>query len=177
MASKCPNCGLTQMPRPTCKSCGGALHSKVPRPTAAQASAEQPISPSPPRTGPIYMRMEKSERKRGVLLSTILIILALDGFSGFVYYLLVVTGHQESVLPIPFWANHLFLGSSFLDLLLIIAIWMWKKWAVFAEGLLLVVGFIIGINFFEIPIYALMMTPILFGVLLLALKPKWMFLE
>ena len=50
MAVKCPNCGLTQMPRPTCKSCGTAQDNKVPRSTAAQASAQQPISPSPPKT-------------------------------------------------------------------------------------------------------------------------------
>ncbi len=56
--AKCRKCGLMQMARPTCKSCGAPLASSVPHHGAAPAAAYQPTAASPPRSGPIYMREE-----------------------------------------------------------------------------------------------------------------------
>lgn len=52
--AKCRKCGLMQMPRPTCKSCGTPLNSNVPRYAAAPASAATAAAPS--RPGPMYLR-------------------------------------------------------------------------------------------------------------------------
>lgn len=120
--------------------------------------------------------METIERKRGAFLIIILIILGLDALSGLIIYFLVILGHQKPILDIPFWMNYLFVVWAFIDIILLGAIWMWKKWAVIAEGLLLLIGFVIGL-FLKIPVVGLIMTPILFGILLLALKPKWDYLK
>lgn len=55
--AKCQKCGLMQIPRPACKSCGAPLASKVPHYAGATASAAASSAPAaPPRQGPIYMR-------------------------------------------------------------------------------------------------------------------------
>lgn len=54
--AKCRKCGLMQMPRPTCKSCGTPLNSTVPHYAAAPASTATSAAPS--RTGPMYLREE-----------------------------------------------------------------------------------------------------------------------
>ena len=119
--------------------------------------------------------METIDRKRGVFLNIILIILALDAISGFIYYLLVVTGYTQSVLAIPFWVNQLSLAWSLVDIILIIGIWKWLKWALIAEGVLLVAGFVFGM-YLKIPTDQIIITPIIFSILLLLIRNKWKYL-
>lgn len=115
--------------------------------------------------------MEAIERKRGVFLSIILVVLTLDAIAGFIYYLLVVTGYTQSVLSVPFWVNQLSLAWTFTDILLIVGIWKWLKWALIAEGVLLAAGFIFGV-YLKIPIDQLIITPVVFIVLLLLIRSK-----
>lgn len=120
--------------------------------------------------------MEPIIKKRGVFLSIILVILALDAIAGFIYYLLVVTGYTQSVLAIPFWVNQLSLVWALIDLILIIGIWKWLKWALVAEGALLVAGFIFGM-YLKIPIDQIIITPVIFSILLLLIRNKWIYFK
>ena len=69
---KCPRCGLIQMSRPTCKSCGAAVDGQVlgPSPPAAQVSRpaappsapaqlRTPVAPSPPAAQPLPKLQER----------------------------------------------------------------------------------------------------------------------
>ena len=120
--------------------------------------------------------MDQESRKRGIWLTIILIVMLLDALSGGIHYAMVILEIQEPVLSIPMWANKVFLVWAVLVCVFTICIWFWRKWAVYAEIISTIAGFIFGF-ILEIPIYAILIGPIILLILLLSLRPKWSLLK
>lgn len=58
IGTKCSKCGLMQMPRSTCKSCGATLDGSAPRPVV-RAQIKRPVASSPPPAQPLPKTQER----------------------------------------------------------------------------------------------------------------------
>ncbi|MBW2995668.1 hypothetical protein KY332_00035 [Candidatus Woesearchaeota archaeon] len=94
--------------------------------------------------------MAETEKKRGALLTTWLILMLIfNGLTALSYLLL--GGFLASVPPItPMWTNYFFGVFALLNFVFTIFLFMWKRWAFFAfcvnAVIIFVINLVIGIG-------------------------------
>jgi len=119
--------------------------------------------------------MVEAKKKFGVLLTAWLILMLITNAGGAIFYLLFGSLITIILPTIPFWAVYLFGILSLLNIVIVIFLFKWKKWAFFASCGMSVIAFLINI------LIGTGITSILglFGpvILWLLLRSKWNYLE
>lgn len=116
---------------------------------------------------------KKTNKKRGGLLTAWLIIMLAGNFISSLFWLLFFSPIISGVYPnIPFWAPVLYEIFGLINILLVIFLFMWKKWAFYSFCGISLVLFFLNIYFigFGINVILGLVGPV---VLYLIMRPKW----
>lgn len=84
---------------------------------------------------------QKSQKKRGFWLSLFLVVVALHGFLGTLFYYVIRT---QEALDNP-WIITLMVLHSLANLIAAIGIWFWKKWALYIYAASTILAIFVGL--------------------------------
>ena len=115
-------------------------------------------------------------KKRGALLNAVFAILIVYGILALLVYLFAFGAITKSHPAVPPFVLRMFELLFIIDLIFLLLLLMWKRWAFFGYIAMHVIAFVMYLILFKNHIYAV--SELLFPIILyLAIRPKWKFFE